>query len=139
MASALKRFQRLQRISESVDGGENSQYSLPRFMETFYGKVRYSGRKNRATGQGFGFTVPVAFRERLFKREWRSVVIYLDGKEHETTLHETFWMTCNHLQSREISEWLAQNGLTREWPRRQPPIVSVKQRGGNQFEVYTSK
>ncbi len=95
---------------------------------------------HRKSGAGYGFKVPISDRDRLFERQWRSVILELPAQSGYTKTEvniakASFWSkTCHELISRDIGQWLRSNGLA-PWRRGCPPKVRVEVVGERRFRV----
>jgi len=96
--------------------------------------------ESRLTGAGYGFKVPIADREKYFKREWATVLIELPVPSGFATVEcntakDSFWTeTCHELISRNIGSWLRDKRLA-PWPLRQPPKLRIEIVGERRFRV----
>lgn len=93
-----------------------------------------------ASGAGYGLKVPIAVRDKYFKKEWKLVKLELpvSGGFLEVNLNvdkPSFWNeTCHELISKEIGRWLRSSGLA-PWPSGKPPSIIVEVVGEKVFKV----
>lgn len=92
------------------------------------------------SGAGYGFKISIPDRDRFFDRRWRSVFVELPGANGNTETEvniakPSFWSdTCHELISRDIGQWLRENGHA-PWRRGRPPKVRVDLAGERRFRV----
>ena len=98
-----------------------------------------NGQHNRS-GAGYGLKVPIQDRDRLFDKEWQSVVLELPARDGFSQVKlnvekPSFWSdACHELISVEIGRWLLTNGYA-PWPKQQPPKLKIEHLGGPKFRV----
>ncbi len=95
--------------------------------------------KHCESGAGYGLKVAVEDRDEYFKREWKCVVLELEGTSALAKPNidkPSFWdETCHELIDQEIGEWLIANGLA-PWPKQHPPKLLMEHVSGNRFFVH---
>jgi hypothetical protein len=73
---------------------------------------------------GYGVKIAMRDREQFFRKEWKSVILELEGSTVQVEVNvgkPSFWRPeCGELINREIRIWLKENGLD-SWFRRNPP------------------
>jgi len=100
----------------------------------------WNNGKHHETGSGYGFKVPIADRDRHFKREWKSVILEVpvNGGFAATTVNidkPSFWNeTCHEVINQDIGRWLRISNLA-PWPSRQPPKLTIEVVGEGHFRV----
>ena len=84
----------------------------------------------------YGVRIAMCDREQFFKKEWKSVVLELEGSTVQVEVNvgkSSFWRPgCGELISREIRIWLKENGLD-SWPRRNPPKLLLEPLSNRRF------
>ena len=90
------------------------------------------------SGAGYGLKIALSDRDCHFKREWRSIILELEGKPSPVEVNinkEPFWgNTCRELISLGIGKWLYQTGLA-PWPKGYSPKLLLKPLGNNRFSL----
>jgi len=90
-------------------------------------------------GTGYGIKIDMPDRKKFFKKEWKSVVLELEGVGlpiEVNTDKPSFWHPgCGELISKEIGEWLAKNGLI-PWPYRKPPKLRLEPLSNRRFRLF---
>jgi hypothetical protein len=84
-----------------------------------------------------GIRVGTGNRSRQFNREWREVVIEIDGRAFSFDLSPGFWKDCPEFRDDRdapIREWLDRRGLL-DWPKGRPPKLTLEPLGGNRFRL----
>jgi len=103
------------------------------FIATTWNNGQY-----HTSGAGYGIKISLENRERFFNRDWKTVIIHLNGFDHPVEVNvakESFWnRTCGELISRHIGLWLHRNNCAR-WPRRQPHQVRMTVISQREFKV----
>ena len=83
-----------------------------------------------AGGAGYGLKIPVAARDRFFRREWRTVTLHLVAGPtvvdvEVNCVKDSFWNgTCRELIARGVGRWFIDLGLA-PWPKGRPPRFSM--------------
>jgi len=87
--------------------------------------------------RGGTYGIRISMQDRgIFKREWREVILLLDGKRRvRVRISDSFWRRCPELRSKHIGEWLREKGLI-PWPKGSPPKLILRHREDNIFELY---
>jgi hypothetical protein len=101
------------------------------------GKGWYTGPRNYNTGAGFGISISKIDRDKLFAKEWKFVILKLDGFRKEIRINidkPSFWNECPELIKAEIGVWFKENGVM-NWPKYHPPQVEIEQIKNNYFKV----
>jgi hypothetical protein len=87
-----------------------------------------NGAHNKS-GAGYGVKLEVRDRDRFFRREWKTIILELEGFPDEIEVNivkPSFWeTTCRELINIEIGRWLIHNGLA-PWPKGHPPKLSLE-------------
>jgi len=88
-------------------------------------------------GAGYGVRIAMRDREQFFKKEWKSVVLELEGSTVQVEVNvgkRSFWRPegCVELISREIRIWLKENGLA-PWPHGNPPKLVLEPLSSRRF------
>ena len=95
--------------------------------------------KHCESGAGYGLKVAVEDRDEYFKREWKYIVLELEGSStlvKPNVDKPSFWNEiCHELIDQEIGDWLITNGLA-PWPKQHPPKLRMKHILGNRFFVH---
>lgn len=88
------------------------------------------------TGAGYGVKLDVRDRDRFFRREWKIIILELEGSPAEIEVNiakPSFWgTTCRELINAEIGRWLIRNSLV-PWQKGNPPRLSLKHIVNNRF------
>jgi len=96
----------------------------------------WNNGKKLKSGGGFGIKVAIIDRDRYFRREWRTVILELEGEDGTVEINidkPSFWDgTCRELISARIGKWLIKNKLA-PWVRGNPPMLILTQIEGRQF------
>jgi hypothetical protein len=88
----------------------------------------------------YGLRVPIADRDRLFDKRWRSVLLELPAERGFTEVEiavskASFWTAKRHeLISKDIERWLRARRRV-PWPTHRPPKVLVEEMGSRRFRV----
>lgn len=101
--------------------------------------VAWNNGQRSSSGAGYGLRVPVADRNKYFKRSWKSVTLELrTGRTYRCVKvnldKPSFWENCPELISKEIGQWLIRRGCG-TWPSGNPPRFDVTHPGGRVFRV----
>jgi len=100
----------------------------------------WNNGKHHASGAGYGLKVPMAYRDKYFQKEWKSVTLEPPARGGATkanlkTDKSSFWNSaCRELINQEIGRWLRHSGLA-PWPEGQPPKVTIEVVGERHFKV----
>lgn len=90
------------------------------------------------TGAGYGIKLDAANRNRYFKREWKTVMLSLEGfggiVEVNVDKHSFWGPDCRELISREIGTWLLESNRA-PWHAGEPPKLRLEPIGEAQFRV----
>ena len=85
---------------------------------------------------GYGVRIAMRDREQFFRKEWKSVILELEGSTVQVEVNVdklSFWRPgCGELISREIRVWLKENGLD-SWPHRDPPKLLLEPLSNHRF------
>ena len=107
--------------------------------EAFIGTAWNNGCP-KGSGAGYGLRIPVADRDRFFKKSWRTVTLRLIGGEtpriaEVNCMKESFWNdTCGELIGKEIGRWFIDSGFA-PWPKGAPPRFGMYRVAERLFEV----
>lgn len=89
----------------------------------------WNNGQHHATGAGYGLKIDVRDRDQYFRREWRSVILKLEGEDGTIEVNiakPSFWnATCRELISAAIGCWLLKNRLA-PWPKNRPPKLILE-------------
>jgi hypothetical protein len=89
-------------------------------------------------GSGYGFRILLEDREALFNKEWKTIVLEIEGEELpvETALDtDRLWAeTPREIHCAAVGRWLRHNGLA-PWGRGNPPVFILTPLGENRFKV----
>lgn len=89
-----------------------------------------------STGSGYGLKISILDRDRFFKREWKFILLELEGSTSEIKINvdkASFWNeTCRELISGEIGKWLLQTGVA-PWSKGNPPNLVMEHIADNRF------
>jgi len=79
---------------------------------TFNAKTWNNGKRN-SSGAGYGIKIKMQDREQFFNRNWKTVILHLDGYSKSVDSNvakKSFWTkTCGELIRKDIGIWLLQN------------------------------
>ena len=79
----------------------------------------WNNGKQSATGAGYGLKIDAATRDQYFRREWKSVMVFLEDQEKPVKINvgkKSFWnKTCRELINAEVGRWFIKNKLA-PWP-----------------------
>lgn len=91
-----------------------------------------------SSGAGYGLKISTSDRDRFFKREWKFVLLELEGQTSAIRINVdkgSFWNeTCRELISADIGKWLLQRGLA-PWSKGNPPKLVMEHIKNNQFSL----
>lgn len=85
-------------------------------------------------GGSYGLRIGKLNRDRYFDPSWRSVLVLIDGQEHEIGITSGFWRNCPEIRSPVIRDWLDRRRLL-PWPPGAPPRFHLRPLGGRRFEL----
>jgi hypothetical protein len=95
-----------------------------------------------SSGAGYGLKISIPDRDRFFKREWKFIVLELEGRNSAVKINvdkASFWdETCRELISAEIGKWLLQTGLA-PWSKGNPPKLFMEHIADNRFSIKQTK
>lgn len=100
----------------------------------------WNNGKHSASGAGYGLKVPIADRDRYFKKSWKTVVVDISTPSGHRQIEvnvgkKSFWSdSCHELISKAFGAWLLKTGKA-PWPAGQPPKLSVAVVGDRHFRV----
>ncbi|MGC8775307.1 MAG: hypothetical protein ACP5R6_08645 [Chlorobaculum sp.] len=103
-------------------------------MDTFITSPWTNGNQNHITGSGFGIRIPIEPYQKIFRRNWKHVVLIIDNNEVHVSITESFWRKCHEIRSKEIGLWLIKYSRNK-WPEGLPPEILVKYEGENRFTL----
>lgn len=105
--------------------------------ETFAAAAWHSGSPS-LSGTGYGLKISTADRDRHFSKDWRTVLLHLEGRVETIEVNvgkASFWNgSCRELIGAEIGRWLLAAGKA-PWPKGQPPRVMLTAYGERVFCV----
>jgi len=85
------------------------------------------------TGTGFG--IRLNYRDKYFKRVWKSVKIQLDsGVTFEANLSKSFWGSCPEIRNKLIGKWMIEERIA-PWPENNPPNLKLELIGARLFRL----
>lgn len=87
---------------------------------------------------GFGLSMSSKERDHYIKKEWKTVVLHLDGNPNPVLANidkPSFWKKCPHFINKEIKDWLIKNDYI-PWEKRKPPKFSMSHIHSNIFRVH---
>ena len=94
--------------------------------------------KHSETRTAYGVRLSVADRDEFIQREWKSVLLELEGNPNPIEVNvakESFWgEKCTELIKKEIRVWLWDKGLA-PWPKYLPPKLLMECISDNQFFI----
>jgi uncharacterized protein YfaT (DUF1175 family) len=90
------------------------------------------------SGAGYGLKLQSKDRNRYFKRDWKTVMLELEGDPHPVEVNidkPSFWgSVCREVINKHIGLWLIENGLA-PWPKGKPPKLNVIPLSERRFAV----
>ncbi len=93
---------------------------------------------HNSNGNGYGVKIAPIDRDRYFHREWKTILVSLDGEPGEIEINidkPSFWNeTCRELISVKIGKWLIKNQLA-PWEYRNPPVLNLEQSTDRRFRL----
>lgn len=94
------------------------------------------------SGAGYGLKISVSDRGHFFKREWKFILLELEGWTSAIKTNAdkaSFWNeTCGELISADIGKWLIQNCLA-PWSKGNPPKLVMEHIADNRFSIRQTK
>ena len=95
-----------------------------------------NGSPNTQTGAGYGIRISRQDRERCFHRDWKVVIVDLDGQEEVAiNVSPSFWRSCVELRSKQMGAWMLREGLS-PWPTGHPPELELEPQGDARFRLH---
>jgi hypothetical protein len=89
-----------------------------------------------ASGAGYGVKFDARDRDRFFKREWKSILLSMEGTSGVVEVNvakPSFWNDyCKELISVEIGRWFIRTGLV-PWSKGNPPKLKLTHIKDNHF------
>lgn len=96
----------------------------------------WNNGSQHASGVGYGLKISIPDRDRYFKREWKLILLEIEGRTSAIKINvdkASFWNeTCRELISTEIGKWLLQIGIA-PWSKGNPPKLIMEHIKENQF------
>ena len=93
---------------------------------------------HKPSGVGYGLKIDAEDRDRFFHRDWKVVVLALEGKKDDVTVNvrkKSFWTPeCRELINKQVGLWLIKNGKA-PWPKGRPPKIRLEPTSGNRFKA----
>ncbi len=93
-------------------------------------------------GSGYGFRVMLEDRDAIFKKEWDSIVLEIEGEDEPVEVSidkDSFWSDeGSELHSKLLGRWMRKNGMA-PWGRGNPPVIAIDHVEGNRFQVAKPK
>jgi len=98
----------------------------------------YNNGQHHPCGVGYGLRLSVKDRDKYFKKDWKEILLRLEGEEGEVLVNvskPSFWnSSCRELISKDIGIWLIKNGKV-PWPKGCPPKMRIEHIGGKRFKI----
>jgi len=98
----------------------------------------WNNGSHHKSGAGYGIKVSIKDRDNYFDSGWSFIQLFLgDSKDSFSvnTAKKSFWNdTCHELISKDIGQWLIDQGLA-PWPKGNPPKLKLTMLDGNQFRL----
>ncbi|HOP60567.1 MAG TPA: hypothetical protein PKZ60_04055 [Candidatus Saccharicenans sp.] len=98
----------------------------------------YNNGQHHSSGAGYGLRLSVKDRDKYFKRDWKEILLRLEGEEGEVLVNvskPSFWnSSCRELISKGIGIWLIKNGKV-PWPKGCPPKMRMEHLVDNIFKL----
>lgn len=98
----------------------------------------WNNGKHHESDAGYGLKVSVKDHNRFFQRHWDVILLELERRDTPIEVNvnkKSFWGPMYHeLISREIGQWLRENGYS-PWPKGRPPKFVMEPLGDNRFVV----
>ncbi len=96
----------------------------------------WNNGKHHIDGNGYGIKISVSDRDQYFDRDWKTIILALDGIFPKIEINidkDSFWnKSCRELISVEIGKWLIKNKLA-PWPEGNPPQLDLQKIGEREF------
>lgn len=96
----------------------------------------WSNGSQHASGAGYGLKISIPDRDRYFKREWKFILLELEGWDSAIKINvdkASFWNeTCRELICAEIGKWFIQTSLA-PWRKGNPPKLIMEYIADNRF------
>jgi hypothetical protein len=105
-------------------------------MVQFTGTAWNNG-KYHPTGAGYGIKLSGIERDRYFKKDWRTVDLFVPGSDKPCSVNvdkPSFWSECRELISKDIGAWLIREGKGK-WLRGNPPSIKLISLSERSFQV----
>jgi len=98
----------------------------------------WNNGKQYSDGNGYGIKLNPSNRDLYFNREWKNILIELEGDSIPAEVNidkASFWNnTCHELISKEIGIWLIQNRLA-PWEKNNAPKLNLIPLNENIFRL----
>lgn len=98
----------------------------------------WNNGSHHTTGSGYGFKVSIVDRDQFFKKEWKYILLEIEGEPEVISVNidkATFWNdTCHELIHKSIGKWMLKHGLA-PWIKGKPPKFILETVEGNRFRV----
>lgn len=98
----------------------------------------WNNGSHRPSGAGYGIKIAAKDRDLYFKREWKKVVLHLEGVSDPIEVNvgkPSFWgPDCRELIGKGIGLWLIGNGRA-PWPEGSAPKLELRPIGAASFRV----
>lgn len=95
---------------------------------------------HHSNGNGYGLKISPADRDSYFYREWKTILLELDGESNDIKVNidkDSFWnKSCRELISVDIGKWLIKHKLA-PWQKGNPPTLNLGQIEGRRFRLST--
>lgn len=96
---------------------------------------------HRRTGGGYGIKLRLKDRDKYFDKKYNDVILYLETSPQKIIINikkKSFWNSSRELSHSEIGLWLIANKKA-PWPKNDPPSISLKYLGKNEFKATLEK
>jgi len=98
----------------------------------------WNNGKYSKTGSGYGLKIDINDRNKNFSREWKNIILYLEGIVEPLSINidkPSFWnQSCRELINKEIGKWLIKNNKA-PWPKNNPPKIKLEKIENNIFKT----
>ena len=98
----------------------------------------WNNGQHHPSGAGYGLKLQAEDRDRYFRKEWKYVIVELEGYSKPVKLNidkPSFWnTTCRELISKEFGVWLIENNLA-PWPKGKPPKLMLTPIKDNRYRL----